>query len=348
MNNKKIERISHVLINILLSRFDSFPEDAIENRNSPFQESFLKALVSKLEGDVSRIPYFITLSSWMHGLNTTMWQKYFEKTAHILSDGEKKEYTAKKLGLLKITKLQSIKIGEIMSDLYNDSFIPDVNREEQLIYSLDRGEEVETTGFSADVFYETKDEVVAIEMKSVKPNSGEMKAEKKKILEGKTALKRLYPNKKVKFYIGFPFDPTGNGVEYDKARFASSVINLTKSFAYDEMLLSGELWDMLSGTKGTMQVLLDIINSIATLDFKDKYDYINDPLNRDTTKYKDILSSWHLYDELYVLDNIAKLTELSSNNKSLQKLLYSPLFDSRGNYKLNRVSDLRELLKTGF
>lgn len=344
MNNNKKERISHTVISILLSRFDSFPEDATSNRNAPFHESFLKAFANKLEGKVPSIPYFITMSSWMHGLNTTMGQTYFERTAHILSDGEKREYTVKKQGLLKISKLQSDKIGEIMSELYNNVHMPDVTREEKLIYELNHGEEVDSTGFSADVFYETKNEVIAIEMKSVKPNSGEMRAEKKKILEGKAALKRLYPNKNIKFYIGFPFDPTGNGVESNKKRFASTVINLTKSFAYDEMLIADELWDKLSGSTGTMQILLDIINNIATPEFKANYDYINDVRNRGNNKYRQILEMWNLHDEILVLDHLTSLENISNSQKSLQRLLNSSLFDSTGNYKPNRIIDIKQFI----
>jgi hypothetical protein len=44
----------------------------------------------------------------------------------------------------------------------------------------------------------------------VRQNSGEMKGEKQKILEGKAALYRKFPDKEIRFYIGFPFDPTVN------------------------------------------------------------------------------------------------------------------------------------------
>jgi len=338
--NRKIERISYVIINVLYSRFENFPEDTADNRNAPFHTAFLNAFTDKFQDKVPDIPYLITMSSWLHGLNTTLGQTFFEKTAHILSDGEKREYTSARSGLLKITKKQSDMIGEIMSDLYNNVHTPNIKREESLLYSLNNGEEVNATGFSVDVYFETQDEVVAIEMKSVKPNSGEMRGEKKKILEGKTALNRKNPNKDLKFYIGFPFDPTGNGVESNKVRFANTVINLTKSFAYDEMLLGDELWNKLSGADGTMQKLLDIINGIATPDFQDKYNYINNLSNRATEKYREILNCWNLYDELYILDNIENLTALANNDRTLQRLLNGHLFDSKGNYNTDRVSDI--------
>lgn len=344
MNKKKVERISHTIISILLSRFENFPEDATGNRNAPFHMAFLNAFTDKFQDKVPDIPYLITMSSWLQGLNTTLGQTFFEKTAHILSDGDKREYTSARYGLLKISKKQSDMIGEIMSDLYNNIYTPNIEREEHLLYSLKGGEEVNATGFSADVYYETRDEVVAIEIKSVKPNSGEMRGEKKKILEGKTALKRLFPNKNVKFYIGFPFDPTGNGIEFNKKRFAKTVINITKSFAYNEMLLGEELWNKLSGMDGTMQKLLDIINGIATPSFKNKFDYINNPSNRNQEKYREILDCWNLYDELYILDNIENLNSLANNNIILQRLLNGPLFDSKGNYKIDRSLDIKSYI----
>lgn len=340
IDNKKIERISHIVINVLYSRFENFPEDATGNRNAPFHMAFLNAFTTELQDKVSDIPYFITLSSWMHGLSTTLGQTFFEKTAHILSDGEKKEYTSKKLGLLKITESQAAEAANIISELYNDVYKPNVKIEEQKLYALNSGQEVDAAGFSADVYYETNNEIIAIELKSVKPNSGEMKGEKKKILEAKAALKRLNPNKIIKFYVGFPFDPTGVGVEYNKERFSANVINLRKSFALDEMLIAGELWDKLSGSTGTMQALLDIINRIATTDFIEKYRYINNIENRTNARYIDILREWNLFNEVTIVSNIDVLTEKSEGNNSLQKLINSNLFDSSGKYKTDRVIDL--------
>lgn len=340
IENKKIERISHIVINVLYSRFENFPEDATGNRNAPFHMAFLNAFTDKLQDKVSDIPYFITLSSWMHGLSTTLGQTFFEKTAHILSDGEKKEYTSKKLGLLKITESQAAEAANIISELYNDVYKPNVKIEEQKLYALNSGKEVDAARFSADVYYETNNEIIAIELKSVRPNSGEMKGEKKKILEAKAALKRLNPNKIIKFYVGFPFDPTGVGAEYNKERFSANVINLRKSFALDEMLIAGELWDKLSGSTGTMQALLDIINRIATTDFIEKYRYINNIENRTNARYIDILREWNLFKEVTIVSNIDVLTEKSEGDNSLQKLINSNLFDSSGKYKTDRVIDL--------
>ena len=88
LTNKTKEKIATEVIRTLVSRFDSFPEDALQNRNAPFHTAFLKAFSNKFSGKVSDVPFFISLSSWMHGLNTTLGQTFFENIAHHISNGE--------------------------------------------------------------------------------------------------------------------------------------------------------------------------------------------------------------------------------------------------------------------
>ena len=100
IEDSKKERIAFEVIKTLFSRFENFPEDASNNRNAPFHEAFLRAFSNKLNNRVSDIPFFISLSSWLHGLNTTLGQSFFESVAHILSDGYKREFTTKRNSLL--------------------------------------------------------------------------------------------------------------------------------------------------------------------------------------------------------------------------------------------------------
>lgn len=106
----KKELIAGIVVKILHSRFQSFPLDASGNRNAPFHETFLRAFTDKCEGKVPDVPFFISMSSWLHGLNTTLGQTFFESVAHILSDGYKKEFTsgAGRGGILQITTQQKM------------------------------------------------------------------------------------------------------------------------------------------------------------------------------------------------------------------------------------------------
>ncbi len=339
------EKIACEVIKTLITRFESFPEDASNNRNAPFHEAFLRAFSDKFDGKVSDIPFFLSLSSWLHGLNTTLGQSFFENVSHILSGGEKREYTSRKLGNLKITKIQKERINQIITELSNSERTANVQEENDLIFyeHPTKDETINAIDFSADVFFEDNNKLVAIELKTVKPNSGEMRGEKQKILEGKAALFNKYPQKQIFFYIGFPFDPTSNEpTGFDKSRFLSSIINMTKYFAPQETLIANELWNLLSGESKTMEKILQIINDISTPCFMETYQFLNDTSNRiDNTKsYKQYLKNWHLYSELEL---IGKINVSSLENRFFRVYNQRP-FKPNGQYNIERYMRLKELI----
>ncbi len=177
MNDYKKQLIAFEIIKVLKMRFDSFPNKSTIARNAPFHKAFLAAFEEKLYSANTNPNALINLSSWMHGLNTTLGQSFFESVSHIVSDGAKKAFKGNK-----IYAEQSKIIYEIMADLKNSTYKPSLNREETLIYQGAHGDMIDAPDFTADCFYETEDKVVAIELKSVRPNSGEMRGEKQKIL----------------------------------------------------------------------------------------------------------------------------------------------------------------------
>lgn len=68
----------------------------------------------------------------------------------------------------------------------------------------------------------------------------------------------------MKFYLGFPFDPTASEpTSFNKERFFNYLIEFKKFFSFDEVLVGGELWDNLSGSKNTMEEVLAIIKEMA-------------------------------------------------------------------------------------
>ena len=163
-------------------------------------------------------------------------------------------------------------IADIMIDLKNGTQVPSVKREDDIIEANSNGELQDAPNFTADCFYETDTDVVAIELKSVRPNSGEMRGEKQKILVGKAVMRALYPDKKVKYIFGFPFDPTSESdTSYDKTRFLHYLVEAEKFIAHDDFLIADELWSFLASSKGAMQEMLDIINNelMPELDIKD-------------------------------------------------------------------------------
>jgi len=348
LTNQQKEKISIEVIKTLISRFDSFPEDASNNRNAPFHEAFLKAFSDKLEGKVSDTPFFISLSSWLQGLNTTLGMTFFENVANYLCNGEKREYTSKKLGNCEITQKQKNIINNIITDLSNSLEIPNLAKENAQLYRTYNSPLVNAIDFSADVFFEDFNSVIAIELKSVKPNSGEMRGEKAKILEGKAALYRLFPNKEVHFYIGFPFDPTVNPesedvTSYNKPRFLNSIINMNKYFDSEETLIASELWSFLSGTEKTMEEILEIINTISTTDFLTKYQFLIDNSKREMLEYLIQLEEWNLFSEKLLIDN-NNLIQSKLTNKDLIRIFNKTAFNSKGEYNWDRYNTLKELI----
>ncbi|MCB5253915.1 MAG: TdeIII family type II restriction endonuclease [Candidatus Cloacimonadaceae bacterium] len=346
---KEVEqRISETVIDILYEKLNSLPEGFMENRNAPFHESFLQAFSEKLENIKTNSLVSTSLSSWPPGLNTCIDQTFFERVAHAISCGEKREFTTSRDGLLHITQAQNQAIYDIITDLSNLNLKPDLKRELELIPEKGNDPLLEAQGFSADVYCETDDKIVAIELKSVKPNSGEMKGEKLKILFGRTALKNKYPQKSVEFYIAFPFDPTvdtssASSCSYDKSRFLNNIVNGNKFFDQDEVLLASEFWDFLSGQPGTMQEILDIINSIATPRFMDKYNVINSFDGDYSDEIVHVLEEWHLYTELDIFRNCAQIKEIIAKDKRLMRTYHQRIL--KPSYNKNRFDSLIGLLR---
>jgi hypothetical protein len=351
LDKKIIEKISLEVIKTLITRFESFPKDASNNRNAPFHEAFLNAFSDKLQGKVLDIPFFISLSSWLQGLNTTLGQSFFENVANILCYGKKREFTQGKDGVLKITKNQKEQAGKIITNLKNTVQTPNLSKENNLILHPDNSVAVvDALGFSADVFYQTDKEVVAVELKSVKPNSGEMRGEKQKILEGKAALFRRYPGKAIKFFIGFPFDPTVDTKNkepyssFDKKRFFEKIVDMNKFFAHDETLVSSELWDFLSGAKNTMEDIISIINTISTAKFIKKFELLKDETKARTKEYLEQLEEWNLFSEIELLDGNDNMLKNAQEDKVLLRIFKQSIFDGNGKYNWERYDTLKKLL----
>src|SRR3989338_11162925 len=224
-------RISEVVKEILLRRIDNFPELGAQIRNAPFHSAFLKHFERQLAPLNIETPYLIALASWLHGLNTSLGTG-FENISHILSGGYKRKFTG--AYKLKVKATQSSQIENIIRDLKSDTHLPNLAREDNLIFNyLNADQEVDSLPFTVDTYIERQNEIIAIELKSVRPNSGEGRGEKQKILYGKAALKLQNPNKDIRFFIGFPFDPTSDEpTGYDKVRFFNYLIEFKKFFAY--------------------------------------------------------------------------------------------------------------------
>lgn len=343
LDNYKKECIALEVIKTLKSRFDNFPEDSSENRNAPFHEAFLNAFSGKFHGKIESIPLFISLCSWLHGLNTTLGQSFFENISHILSDGEKKEFKN-----LTISQNQQTIIADIMAQLKNGSRSPNLHAENQEIFTSNGMIDKAIPNFTVDVFLYDSHQIIAIELKTVKPNSGVFQGEKEKILRAKAALKNKYPEKTIRYFLGFPFDPLSeHPTGSNKQAFMRYSVDFSKYFHPDEVLLANELWDYLSETPQTMESILEIINAIATPDFMDYFALLNDVENRSSQKQimLNILKKWRLSKEEQLLEQYEILYNKVGERKDLKRVLQKSPFKNSGEYQRDRYEKLSPLLK---
>ena len=82
--------------------------------------------------------------------------------------------------------------------------------------------------------------------------------------------------------------------------------------------------------KNTMIEILSQINKIATIEFMDKYSFINDSNNRLSTnreRYKKILIEWDLVSELEIFNNEDKIFEAIKKEKKLKRVYYQNIFE---------------------
>ena len=359
---EKIEKISIETIKTLKSRFESLPNSNTTIRNMPFHKAFLKAFYNKIDIKNEEEAFkFLTLTSWYHGLNTTLGQSYFENISYILSDGEKRNFKE-----YKITEKAKYTISEIITDLKSGERKPNLEKENNLLKNaLNDNNFTNGLKFVADVYIEEKDKIIMIELKSVRPNSGEMKGEKQKILYGKVYLMQENPEKEVYYYIAFPFDPTENPENpcgYNKKRFTDSLIEFSKFFDENEMLIASEYWDFISGDKNTMEQILNIINSIAKPDFEKKFEIINSFsfINQnelytknaiDDKKYNNyiqILKEWNLSSEIELAKLVANISmgsyELNKKDKKTFERLINNYMFKNNKYDADRKEKLLKLI----
>ncbi len=334
------EEIALTVIKVLFSSFSYFPENKEENKFSPFYKSFLNAAE---ERSIQNTPYSLQLAD----LSASLGAPFFERVAHILSGGEKKAFTKKKKTLLEITRKQQEVISDIMSKLKKGDIPPSSSNEQHILKNASlQGDKIEADDITIDVFWDDGKKIVAIELKTVKPNSGIMRDEKRQILETRSAFSLKYPNKEIDFYIGFPFDPySPSPTESNKDNFLKMIVGGEKYFALDEVLLANELWAFLSGEETAMQQILDIINVIATPEFMKNYFFLKNKTNRknNENEYKSYLRNWFLFSELELIENNAIIEE-KLDGKS-RRTYNQSMFKSEGEYKWERYKKLIRLVE---
>lgn len=250
--------VETIFLRILEKRVETLPADASTVRNAPFHTVLLGAFSKDLEALTNDIPYLVAVGSWMHGLNTSLGSG-FEAIAHCISGGKK-------------VALRDYSPSRAMVEACNTILVrldsrtaPHLMREgTALRKACGASPGRDPIDVTVDNLVVRGQVVDAVELKSVRPNKGEGRNEKRRILFGKAALMEKYPRASVSYSVGFPFDPTASkSTEFDKRRFLDHLIDFKRYFSPDEILLGPELWNHLSGTTHTMEELIDLAECAA-------------------------------------------------------------------------------------
>jgi len=119
---------------------------------------------------------------------------------------------------------------------------------------------------------------------------------------------------------------------------------MNKYFATDESLIAYELWDFLSGQQKTMEQILEIINTIATTSFQDKFRLLTDNTKRTHPNYISQLTEWNLFSEIELIKNNSTIIQKIGRNTTLTRIYNKTAFNHKGNYCRDRYIELRQLL----
>lgn len=124
-------------------------------------------------------------------------------------------------------------------------------------------------------------------------------------------------------------------------------VDFRKYFAQDKVLLAAEFWDFLSGEDTAMEGILDIINSIATVNFLDEFAFLQDQRNikSEPRKYIETLEKWQLNREKWLAENDSRIRAELQNSTSLQRVYNQSIFKDGGKYNETRLLQLLDLIR---
>jgi len=93
-----------------------------------------------------------------------------------------------------------------------------------------------------------------------------------------------------------------------------------------------------------MEELLNIINTISTTSFLEKFQFLSDGANRTKPEYLTQLNEWYLHSEVELINNNATIVHNIGNNKILTRIYNKNSLDGKGNYSWDRYNELRQLI----
>ena len=340
LSTNQQEKIAHEVIRVLYtSHLDSqFINSYIYS--SPFHKTFLNMANSKVHDNLDEISQYAKIVAWINGITDESMKSFYTQLMEILSDGIRRDFHS-----LFISRKQQDIIFKTIIQLnhgINNSVYP---FEEDEPFLHDGIYNIPIRFLSIDCCIEDNNEIKLFDIVSSNPVSINYEEKKEKLLCLKAGLGNKYPEKNISFHLGFPYASFFSGAkDNDKKNFIKNVPVCSKYFNSTELLYSDEFWDYLAEDKSTTLQISMIIEAIATLDFIEKYDFINDSQNRVRNRNQTlkILQDWSLYFDAEMLKNNTKIINRIAGDNRCMRRYNQPLFSS-GNYNIERQEFFRGL-----
>jgi len=123
----------------------------------------------------------------------------------------------------------------------------------------------------------------------------------------------------------------------------SNIVDGNKFFDQNETLIASELWNFLSNDTNTMAEIIQIINSVSTIEFMTKLNKIKSPASCTGDEFITLLDEWYLYSEKRLYENAHLISKAIKEDIILYRQYHNPCFTSNGKYNYQRFDALRKL-----
>jgi hypothetical protein len=158
-------------------------------------------------------------------------------------------------------------------------------------------------------------------------------------------LKRNYKGINIVYFLSFPFEPFyWSESEITKIIKKAALPFGFNYFSKNEVLIGNEFWNYISAETDTIFHLKRILDNIATSEFISKYQFINEPKNKDKDfkRYTQILEEWYLFSDVDLCRRDEKIKSGLGQQTRAMRIYYQSLFNNEG-YNYNRQNFLISL-----
>jgi type II restriction enzyme len=195
--------------------------------------------------------------SFIHSLNTTFGTSIYEPVAKALSIERFKDSKTQMKTYNFISEEAHRRIQVIMNNLTSGDKDPDKMSEIEFIREVcNKGKMNKVKLTKVDIWLEgLNNELILIDLKTVKPNIGDFKHFKRTLLEWAATEMARNPNVNIHTIIGIPYNPY-EPKPYERWTL-KGMIDLNH-----ELLVAEELWDFIGG-EGAYDDLLDCFEAVG-------------------------------------------------------------------------------------